>query len=252
MGPDRSSKSSKKSKAAKQVVDAVPVEAASTTLGSSAVTPSDPNVTSALVVTKASEFAARAMLLKVKDAAAEQEAANLLLQLKSIEKEAKEKLAFLVKPLEDHVKRIKALFKPGFETLAKADSALRQQVISWRQLEFQLAEKTRVEAARKADEAAAKGDNKKALEYATKAVTVATPARVTMASAEVAASVSNMSHAQIASRKRWTFKVVALNKVPREYMELDEVKVRAAIKSGLRNIAGLEIYEEDGLAVGGR
>lgn len=236
-----------KKKASEQVVEAEPK-----TTTTSIVTTTDPNATAALVTTRATDFAAKAMLLKVVNAKAEQEATNLLLQLKSIEKEGKEKKDFLVKPLKEHVKRIEALFKPGFDMLEKADSTLRQQVIAYRQLQFQFAEKERAVATKKADEAAAKGDNKKALAFATQAVAMTGPARVSSASEEVASSITNIAHAQVTSRKRWTFKVVELKKVPREYFQLDEVKVRAAVKSGLRAIAGLEIYEEDGLAIGGR
>jgi len=45
-------------------------------------------------------------------------------------------------------------------------------------------------------------------------------------------------------RKAWTFKVKDLSLVPAEYMMLNEAAVRAAIRDGVREIPGLEIYED--------
>ena len=45
-------------------------------------------------------------------------------------------------------------------------------------------------------------------------------------------------------KKRWAFKIVDFEKIPREYLVVDDKKVNAAIKAGVRNIDGLEIYQE--------
>lgn len=49
--------------------------------------------------------------------------------------------------------------------------------------------------------------------------------------------------------KTWTFDITDLNQVPREYLVLDEVKVRAAIKDGTRSIAGLNIYQKESISL---
>lgn len=235
--------------ASELVVDAT----ATVTKAARAITPAVPDTSkeSALVVTQANNFAAQALVLKVTDKASEQQATNLLLQLRSIKKEGKEKLDFLVKPLKDHVKRIEAEFKPGFEKLDVAEKELGQKVIGWRQMEMRFAEEERVKQARLADEAAAKGNQKKAMEHAVAAVSVETPSRVTHASAEVSASVTNIARAQVSSQKRWTFEVETMGKVPREYLELDTAKVNQAIRSGLRTIPGLKIFQKENLTIGG-
>lgn len=51
------------------------------------------------------------------------------------------------------------------------------------------------------------------------------------------------------TQKRWTYKEVDLSKVPREYLKLDSKAVNAAIKAGTHKIPGLEIFEEETLAV---
>ena len=49
------------------------------------------------------------------------------------------------------------------------------------------------------------------------------------------------------TRKSWTFdeNEIDLNLIPREYLKLDEVKVNGAIKAGMREIAGLKIFEKE-------
>jgi len=53
-------------------------------------------------------------------------------------------------------------------------------------------------------------------------------------------------------RKSWTFEVVALDEVPRDYMSLDVDVVREAItKDAVREIPGLRIYQAETLHVRG-
>ncbi len=45
-------------------------------------------------------------------------------------------------------------------------------------------------------------------------------------------------------RKTWAFTLMDLKKVPRIYLKLDEQAIRASIRDGVRDIPGLEIFEE--------
>ena len=51
-------------------------------------------------------------------------------------------------------------------------------------------------------------------------------------------------HSTEGVRNVWTFEVQNLSNVPREYLMLDEKKVREAIRSGERNIPGLMIFQK--------
>lgn len=62
-------------------------------------------------------------------------------------------------------------------------------------------------------------------------------------------STINQSSSNSVVRNIWTFKVVDLSKVPVEFLQLNSVAVRDAIKSGVRNINGLEIYQECSVAI---
>ena len=51
-------------------------------------------------------------------------------------------------------------------------------------------------------------------------------------------------HSTEGVRKVWTFEVQNLANVPREYLMLDEKKIRNAIRSGERSVSGLMIYQK--------
>lgn len=59
----------------------------------------------------------------------------------------------------------------------------------------------------------------------------------------------NQSSANSVVRKVWAFRLTDLSKVPLQYIQLNETAVRNAIKSGERNIAGLEIFQECQVAI---
>lgn len=44
--------------------------------------------------------------------------------------------------------------------------------------------------------------------------------------------------------KKWMYKLLDENAVPREYLIVDEAKIKTAVKNGVRKIAGVEIYED--------
>ena len=56
---------------------------------------------------------------------------------------------------------------------------------------------------------------------------------------------SGMTYVQ----KRWKARITDEKIVPREFLGVDQVKVNDAIKSGVREIPGIEIFEESTVAV---
>ncbi|MEN6633276.1 MAG: hypothetical protein ABFD84_12680 [Candidatus Polarisedimenticolia bacterium] len=64
------------------------------------------------------------------------------------------------------------------------------------------------------------------------------------------AALPQTTHGSIGSSTlvtRWDFRVIAEYDVPREYLSIDERKIRAAIKAGAREIPGVAIYSVDAL-----
>ena len=59
---------------------------------------------------------------------------------------------------------------------------------------------------------------------------------------------SKTIHSEVGSvtfRKDWDFKVIDPVQVPREFTQIDLVAIRKAVKSGTRNIPGVEIFETE-------
>lgn len=48
----------------------------------------------------------------------------------------------------------------------------------------------------------------------------------------------------IVAKDVWTFEIIDSSQVPDQYKVVDEVKIRAAIRSGVREIAGIKIYQD--------
>jgi hypothetical protein len=98
--------------------------------------------------------------------------------------------------------------------------------------------------AREAQEAAA------AAEQAEQEARVAELQAKSAPAAEVAAPAKLQSASgSAATTKRWTATVIDDTLVPREYLSVDEKKIRTAVREGVREIPGVRIEQVDGLAV---
>lgn len=53
----------------------------------------------------------------------------------------------------------------------------------------------------------------------------------------------------VTMRKVWKWRVVDEQQIPREYFVLDEKKLNAVVKAGLREIPGVEVYETEEVTV---
>lgn len=63
-------------------------------------------------------------------------------------------------------------------------------------------------------------------------------------------SSGNSSFSKIkGSTKTWVFEVEDINLVPREYLVVDEIRIRKNVIAGVRDIPGVRIYQKDGLAI---
>jgi len=49
--------------------------------------------------------------------------------------------------------------------------------------------------------------------------------------------------------KTWAFDITDISQVPREYLQLDEVKIRQAIAAGTRTISGINIFQKDSISL---
>lgn len=71
-----------------------------------------------------------------------------------------------------------------------------------------------------------------------------TPIQMPVPVMQSAPKVTRTESGSASIRKVWTWKMADGAKVPAEYIVLDSIKINKAVKAGVRNIPGLEIYEE--------
>ena len=162
-----------------------------------------------------------------------------------------------VKPLNDHVKVINAFFRQLDGPLAEADQGLRRGVLDYharveekrRSLE---AERTRLVAEAAAKEAAALRALQQGSPETTGALGAANAAHDRVDAAPGAPEPLRTVKTVMGSstvRRVWTFEVLDLSAVPREFLLINKKVVDEAIAAGVREVAGLHIFQRDDLVV---
>jgi hypothetical protein len=164
-------------------------------------------------------------------------ASSFLKEIKDMEKTVENKRLTFTKPLNESLKNINDTFKNMREPLEKARGLLTGKILTWKRAE---AERVAAEQAayRKIQEAEAElrrlQDKPEIIE---EPITVA----------PVVNKIGNMQ-----TVKRWTFDVEDFSKVPDEYKIIENISVRNAIRNGIRDIPGLNIFQEESLSIVGR
>ena len=169
-------------------------------------------------------------------------AVDFLGRIAITKKEVDSRRRFFVDPLNQQVKNINDLFRGYSDPLGEADRIVRNKV-----LVYQAEEARRVaEEQRKALE-----ETKAQAEEASKHPTeefVPIPISIV----EEPEKTVRADAGSATTRQVWTFKIVDPSQVLDEYKVVDEKKIAAVVKAGIRNIPGVEIYPTSSLVVTGR
>jgi hypothetical protein len=199
-------------------------------------------------------------------------ATNLLGFIAQAKKQFEDRRTGIVKPLNDNVKRVNDAFKTITAPLDTANTTLKQKVLIYhREQERKRQEEiARIEAERKvAEEQRQKeiAERQKALDDlgitegdlaplpGSDADNIYFPPLEEIAPVVLPPVVPTMTKASLGSatvKKVWAFEITAPADVPREYLTVDEKKIREAVRAGVREIPGVRIYQDDQLAVSGR
>lgn len=129
----------------------------------------------------------------------------------------------LTKPLLDAKREIDSIFKPITTAMGEVKTALAGKLRDY----DQRAQAARLAALAAIEQAHEQKDQTAVEQHAS---------ALTAAQAPIVAGVH--------TRKRWTYRVLQAALVPRQYLMPDDRTIRNAIKSGIRNVPGLEIFEE--------
>lgn len=200
--------------------------------------------------------------LEVISPTAKTAAVNLLSAIQRVKGDAEHARLGFVEPLKKYTAGVDKLFRETLAPLLLADGQLRQKVIAYdseqRALAAEMAareeaERLRSEALlRQAERAEAKGETVVAGQLLDQAATADTNA-TTAAAAIVPPPPKTFSTpfgARATSRTVMDFEITNLAEIPREYLILDEARVRREIASGvLRQLDGLRIFERQALSV---
>lgn len=175
-------------------------------------------------------------------------AADDLKKIKAYAKDVDEKRKSLTKPLDDVKKGIMDLFRPAVEYLEQAETTLKLGLKKYldeeerkrRELEEAARKVAREQAARleaEAKAAAAQGQAEQARALEQQAAMV--PATVMVSSP--APKMSGISSTQV-----WKFVIENEKLIPREYLMVDEAKIRKVVQAlkAEANIPGVRVYDE--------
>lgn len=197
--------------------------------------------------TEVSVLENRAASLAVADEASLNQANSWLVDIKRLKDAVEAKRTFFTKPLNDHLRTINAFFKTFSEPLVRADAILRDSVLKYRREQDAI---RREEEARLRAEAEER--QREAIKQAQESGVPIPPPTPLPVIPQQQSKTMDVGDGKVIAKKAWTFRIVHAGEVPREYLSIDEKKIRAVIKAGIRNIPGVEIYEEESLAVGGQ
>ncbi len=227
---------------------------------------SDTTITHVVTLPELTDVRQRAQLVRreaealaVDSEASQAQAVTLLTKIASAQKDAEAKRAALVKPLNDHVKGINDLFRQVMAPVVEADRLLRQKLLAYRNDQARKAKEAADLAARQkavadqirleAEAAKRRGDERQTAVLLNAAVDQYDAAKQIRAAAAPPPATAKTDVGAVTVRKRWTFEVVNLADVPRDYLRLDEQKVTAVIRAGVREIPGLRVFEVEEAAV---
>ena len=142
-----------------------------------------------------------------------------------------ERRKFFVGPLNDYISGVNNFFKEMWSShLKEADEIVEGKILRWRQIERERLQ----EEQKKLTQKALKQAEKKGIPVEEVIVPVVE---------EQTKSVGAGSF-----KKYWTFEITDEPKVPREYLTVNEKKIREAVNNGTRQIEGVRIFEEEGFS----
>lgn len=191
-------------------------------------------------------------------------ATDLCAAIKQRAKEAEEARTKITKPINDGLREINARFKAMMQPLLDAEGMVKSRMVRFQEQEERRAReeaarkeaerqeqlrKEREEAERRAREAAeAAADpslDRPAIpsptEFVEKHMPFEAPAPI---QPEIRKTTYGQSGASFTAKKVWDFKLVDLSKVPVQFLCLDSTKVNQAVRAGIREIPGIEIFEK--------
>ncbi len=172
-------------------------------------------------------------------------AASLITQIATYKTRVEKLRKELVLPHRNRVQEIDDLFRQLSDPLSKASSSLETKIMGYR---AELRRKAQEEEDKRQRLAAMK---QKLLDQG-KIQAVIVPAPIPAPDPDLNKTLRVSGGGAITTREDWVFEITDPLLVPRMYLQVNEVSVRLAVKSGERTIPGVRIFLEESLVKRGR
>lgn len=192
--------------------------------------------------------------IAIRDAETYQTACDFLKTLKTIEAEINSTFDEPIRRAYEAHKAIVAAKKKHFEPIEQAERIVKPKISAYlaeeerkrreeeRRLQEEARKKAEEEALAQAAELEAEGDTEGAEALISEPV-VAPPVVLPKATPKVSG---------IATREVWLYKITDANKIPRQYLKIDEQKIGQIVRAmkGQTSIPGVQVYSEKQIAAG--
>lgn len=180
-------------------------------------------------------------------------AGDELQRVKAAQKRLDDLRKSFTKPLDQAKKAIMEFFRGPEEKLARAESGIKRAMIGYQEVE----DRRRREAQAKADEAARK-ERERIQAQAAKAAAAGKAERAEQLQQRASSVVAPLVQREtpkvsgVQTREVWKFEVTDPAQVPREYLSVDESKIRRVVGAlkGDTVIPGVRVYSEKAIAAG--
>lgn len=181
--------------------------------------------------------------------------ADMLKRIKGHQKKLDDEEKTITKPLNDALKATRDLFRSPKADAEKAESLVKRALLAYADEQ----DRIRREEQRKADEQARK-EREKLEEQARKAAASGKEEKADLYSQRAAAVVPAVIQrappviSGLSTRETWHFEVTNEMEVPRQYLSVDDKKIRAVVNALKKdaNIPGVRVWSDKGLASGSR
>jgi len=213
--------------------------------------PSDPSVVA--IIPDRDALTAQAQALTIKSVDDYEEAAGWLKSIKGFLQVIETARLKVTKPLNEALRARNAEAKEAAQPLLEAEGKIKRSMIAYSDAQDRIrreeqrrqneaAERERQRLAEISERAAAKGQDKKAENFADRAAAVQAPL-VQTAAPKVAG---------VTIPKVWTFEITDEDLIPREYLDVSEVRIRKVVNAlkGDTNIPGVRVFEQKRIAAG--
>ena len=178
---------------------------------------------------------AEAMVVKTDDDYSK--ASTVLKWIADTEKKCESRRKFFVDPLNEHVRRVNLFFKNFTEPLNEFRRKIEAKMLEYRAE----TERKRQEEEKRLMKQQEKVNKKLEAKGQEPLPAVAIP--------QAPKTTFTGDGGTVTAKKVWAWQVVDEKKIPREWFSLDEKKVNAAVRGGLREIPGIKIFQKESLAV---